>query len=456
MHFLSEMDWGFLEAFFGEHGKLITTCVAFLGAFIGLIVVFLRYLHARILQRERDEARRDLRKAEAALQEERALVQQQMLTLRTKEAELDGKSVELMAAKVTLTEQQNEINSREGKLNVVRDAFSGKDYDLWCVHKDHAPSNYNQRLAVHRHKPIITIANLKGGVGKTTLTANLAAFLNHVGMRVLLIDADYQGSLSNMLLSADGVVGGTADVSKLLAPGGDAATFKSIVRPFEKIFPGSAIVSSDYEFASYENRMMIEYLLHEDRDDRRYRLAKLLLDEEVSSTFDIVLIDAPPRLTAGTINALCASTHLLIPTVFDKLSAQAVGTFAKGVHVLKTHLNPMIELLGVVGTLTHQQTGLKEREQHAKNIAVSEVRRTWGAHSHFFDRHIPRKEAIATAAGESLAYFIDDTVKRWFDELGQEVLERLNLPAFPPANRPRPNGRQVPQQRPPLQPGLEA
>jgi chromosome partitioning protein len=201
---------------------------------------------------------------------------------------------------------------------------------------------------------------------------------------------------------------------------------------------------------------MIEYLLHEDRDDGRYRLAKLLLDEDVANTFDIVLIDAPPRLTAGTINALCASTHLLIPTVFDKLSAEAVGTFLNGVQVLKSHLNPMIGLLGVVGTLTFQQNGLKDREQQAKNIAIAQVQHTWGANSYFFDRHIPRREAIATAAGESLAYFSDDTVKRWFDELGQEVLERLSLPAFPPANRPRANGRQFPQQRPPLQPGVEA
>jgi chromosome partitioning protein len=176
----------------------------------------------------------------------------------------------------------------------------------------------------------------------------------------------------------------------------------------------------------------------------------------VANTFDIVLIDAPPRLTSGTVNALCASTHLLIPTVFDKLSAEAVGTFLNGVQVLKTHLNPMIELLGVVGTLTFKQTALNDREQQAKNIAIAEVQRTWSANPCFFNRHIPRREAIATAAGESVAYFTDHTVKRWFDELGQEVLERLSLPAFPPANRPRPNGHQFPQQQPPHQPGVQA
>jgi cellulose biosynthesis protein BcsQ len=99
-------------------------------------------------------------------------------------------------------------------------------------------------------------------------------FFSHAGMRVLLVDADYQGSLSNMLLSADQVTEVSADVSKLLAPGGDATTFRNTVWRFEKILPGSGIVSSAYGFASYENQMMIEYLLHEEQDDGRYRLAK--------------------------------------------------------------------------------------------------------------------------------------------------------------------------------------
>jgi chromosome partitioning protein len=178
----------------------------------------------------------------------------------------------------------------------------------------------------------------------------------------------------------------------------------------------------------------------------------------VSTTFDLALIDAPPRLTAGTINAFCASTHLLIPTVYDNLSAEAVGTFLGGVQVLKTNLNPGIDLLGVVGTLTYHQGGLNNREQEAKNVAVAQVEKTWGPNHHFFKRHIPRREAIADAAGESLAYLKDDTVKKWFDELGQEVIGRLKnlrLPD-PPGNRPRPNGRAFQQSTALQQPGAGA
>jgi cellulose biosynthesis protein BcsQ len=455
MHFLSSIDWGFLEAFFGEHGKLVTTCLAVVGAFVGLIALLVKYLHAKVMEKERDDARADLRKAKAALENEQNRMQQQLAVLKDKEVELDRKNRALTAAAVKLNEHKSEIESREKKLNVIRSAFHGREHDLWCVHMPRQPGNYNHRLWVQRHRPIITVANLKGGVGKTTVTANLAAFFGQAGMRVLLIDVDYQGSLSNMLLSADRVLESSAEVNKLFEPGCNATTFMSAARPLQNVLTGSAIVSADYEFASCENRVMIEYLLNEEKDDGRYRLAKLLLDEDVAGTYDIVLIDAPPRLTAGTINALCASTHLLIPTVYDRLSAEAVGTFLNGVQVIKTHLNHRIELLGVVGTLTYQ-ADLTNRERQAKNIAVSEVQKVWGANYHFFDRHIPRRAAIAAAAGESLAYIDDVTVKKLFDELGNEVLDRLKLPAAaPPGAKPQPKGWAT-QQTTALQHGAEA
>lgn len=57
---------------------------------------------------------------------------------------------------------------------------------------------------------------------------------------------------------------------------------------------------------------MIQWLLRQTDDDLRYRLARVLLDDDIGKKFDIVLIDAPPRLTTATINALCASTHVLV------------------------------------------------------------------------------------------------------------------------------------------------
>jgi len=376
MHLFSSVDWGFLEAFFGEHGKLITAAIALVCALIGLFGGLFKYLYARILERERAAARRDVQKLTAALQNERARVREQQLALKARGEDFDNRD-RLLGKAI------GEIKFREQKLQKVRDAFSGKEHDLWCIHAPRKPANYDHRLWVQRHRPIITIANLKGGVGKTTLAANLGAFFSQTGKRVLLIDVDYQGSLSNMLLSADGVLEVSSEVNKLLEPGRDAGTFRSSAHKFKKILPGSAIVSAKYELATCENRLMIDYLLHEDDEDGRYRLAEVLLDKEVTKTFDIALIGAPPRLTAGTINALCASTHLLIPTVYDNLSAEAVGTFLNGVHVLKTRLNPCIDLLGVIGTLTFQQAGLNNREQQAKKYRHCTSAKSLGCQSLF-------------------------------------------------------------------------
>jgi hypothetical protein len=111
----------------------------------------------------------------------------------------------------------------------------------------------------------------------------------------------------------------------------------------------------------------------------------------------------------------------------------------------------------VVGTLTHQQAGLNNREQQAKNISVTQVQKTWSTNHYFFNRHIPRKAAIAVAAGTSLAYLDDNTVRRWFDELGNEVLERLNLdqPDYR-VTPPRPNGSTDQDATAFLQPGAGA
>ena len=429
MQLFSSIDWGFLEAFLGENGRLITTAIGFAAGLVTLLAVLFKYLRAKILKQERDEARTDLRRSRAELQREHAKVQEQRRALELKEEELNRKNEELKTAIQIGEEQAKAIRAREETLNEIRAAFVGKEHDLWCIHTPRKPVSYLHRIWLQRHRPIITVANLKGGVGKTTLTANLAAFFSRRGKKVLLIDVDYQGSLSNMLLSADDVLEVSPEINRLMESGAAAFSLRSVARQFAKILPQSSIVTAKYEFASLENKVMIEYLLQDDEgDDGRYRLANVLLDEALADVFDIALIDAPPRLTAGTINALCASTHLLIPTIYDNLSAETVGTFLNGVQILKTHLNQRIELLGVIGMLTSQQGALNVREQQAKNIATAEALRTWGANYHFFNRHIPRRAAIATAAGQSLAYEDDPTVREWFDELGQEILARLNLP----------------------------
>src|SRR5215467_2424110 len=425
MSAISSIDWTFLEAFLGDHGKLIAAAIALLVAVISLSVAILKYLAVKLAQKERDEAR-------LSLQKQLRKVQEQEEELAQKTAELAKKNAALSITAAIQHDQEAALKEREQKLDEVRGAFVGQEHDLWCLHAARPPSGQNYYEARmrqrQRQKPVILVANLKGGVGKSTLVANLAAYFKEAGKRVLVIDGDHQGSLSNMLLAAEDYDRASAEINKVLEPGASTAAFKSACYKFLRRLPGSMIVASTYALAAMENRLMIEYLLGDDRryDDGRYRLATHLLSEDVGDTFDVALIDAPPRLTAATINGFCASTHLLVPTVYDKLSAEAVGTFLNGVRTLKNALNSQIDLLGLVGTLTHRQDSLIPREQNARNMAKDQIARVWGPNFHIFERHIPRKSAIAEAAGGDIAFYHRDaSVRSLFVALGDEIAGRL-------------------------------
>ena len=434
MSAIHSIDWAFLEAFFGGYGKIITAAIALLIAVISLIIATLKYLEAKIAKRERAEARVSLLRQERKVQEQRD-------ELDAKSAELARKNAAIRITAAIQRDHEAALKEREQKLSDVRSAFVGQEHDLWCLHRARPPGGqqyYDARMTERRwQKPVILVANLKGGVGKSTLVANLAAHFKESGKRVLIIDGDYQGSLSNMLLAADKFDQVSPEINKLLQPGSGIASFESARYLFERQLKGSMIVASAYALAAMENRLMIEYLLGDDKtyDDGRYRLANLLLSDKVANDFDIALIDAPPRLSAATINGFCASTHLLIPTVYDKMSAEAVGTFLHGVQTLSNSLNHHLDLLGVVGMLTYQQGQLSAREQNAKNTAMNQVSQVWGPNFHFFDRHIPRRSAIAEAAGVDIAYYCDATVRGWFEELGGEIASRLWPIA--PVERPR-------------------
>ena len=93
--------------------------------------------------------------------------------------------------------------------------------------------------------------------------------------------------------------------------------------------------------------------------------------------------------------------------------------------------------IGIVGMLTGQQNGLRPAEMNARTTAMDQVRKVWGPNFHFFERHIPRRAAIANVAGEDIAYLCDADVRGWFDDLGDAISSRLwPQPMQPPTFRP--------------------
>ena len=219
---------------------------------------------------------------------------------------------------------------------------------------EHARSyDFKFRLQASR---ILVVANAKGGVGKTTTAANLGARLAEILPKpVLLIDLDFQGTLSSMAMAKREFwvpPDGSDSFATKLVSGDLTASHIASVGQHAADQPRLKIVTSFYDLAQAENRVMIEWLLGDRKTDVRFRLADLLHDPAVTTAFSLIIIDAPPRITTGAIQALAAGTHLLIPTVMDEPSTEAVVTFAKQIETFrKADLCPYIKYIGVVGSL---------------------------------------------------------------------------------------------------------
>ena len=220
------------------------------------------------------------------------------------------------------------------------------------THARSVPANYDQRIA--RRRPLtIVIANNKGGVGKTTLASNLIAYFDKkLRKRVLAIDLDYQGSLSTMLRSeqSSGFRRRASEVNSLLEPGATTGTLWMAQRPLGQRLIRSALVPAFYELAQLEDRLLVEWLL-QDADDVRYRLAEIILQEEVATKFYVVIIDLPPRLRLERSTRCVQNNYVLFCTTFNPLAAETSGQIYPHIKGLMDTLNPHLQFLGVVETM---------------------------------------------------------------------------------------------------------
>jgi cellulose biosynthesis protein BcsQ len=309
-------------------------------------------------------------------------------------------------------------------LDRVRDAFDD-DNNLGLRNPVTRAERYDARLL--DSIPILLFANLKGGVGKTTIAANLADYFERSkGERVLAIDLDHQGSLSSMLLPESAQRSQRpAEAVRALIDGrtNDGTGLFSERVHIRHSQLASRLIECDDAFSNFETRLLLEWLIGDRKDDIRYNLARVLHSHEVQNNFDRVIIDAPPRMTTGLVNALCASTHLVVPFVLDNLSAERDGLFLRTVRRMRGQLFPHLELAGVVGTLKGDGTeGLRDTEQRAILEAERGVSHNWGTGQYVFrDTLIPRKQSIADTAGIG----VDPTTAAFFAPLGRRLFKSL-------------------------------
>ncbi len=190
-----------------------------------------------------------------------------------------------------------------------------------------------------RNARIVAILNQKGGVGKTTSAVNLGAALARAGKKVLLVDLDPQSNLSMHLGHEPN--DDEPSVRELLAD--PAVRVKHVL---VKTRPTLHLVPSTTELALAEGELAM-------LDGMHYRLAEKLAASR--KDYDIILIDCPPSLGVLTVNALVASQEVIVPIVPQYLALRGLENLVKTIGMVVAHLNPGLELGGVILTQFDKQ-----------------------------------------------------------------------------------------------------
>ena len=249
---------------------------------------------------------------------------------------------------------------------------------------------------------IISVANQKGGVGKTTTAINLSASIALSGKKVLLLDIDPQSNataglglfLNDSQMGIYDLLTGNADIGQVTHP-----------TPIETLF----VVPSTVDLAGAEIELV-------NLEHRETRLKAAL--SHLDPCYEFVIIDCPPSLGLLTLNALTASHSVLIPTQAEYYSMQGLGRFIQTIKMLKGSLNPELRIEGILLTMFDGRTSLAHqvREQirkYFKNSLLGTI--------------IPRNIRLSEAPSHGKPIFLYDNRSKGADayiELAREIIAR--------------------------------
>jgi len=250
---------------------------------------------------------------------------------------------------------------------------------------------------------VLAVVNQKGGVGKSTTAVNLTATLADHGQKVLLVDLDPQGNAT----SGYGLDKNQRERCVYDALLGDIP-IAELVEPVG--VEGVFIVPSTIQLAGAEIELVSAF-------SRETKLKSVL--GPVTGDFDFIIIDCPPSLGLLTINALTAAGGVLIPVQCEYYALEGLSKLLESVRLVKTHLNPALEVFGVVMTMFDSRTRLSQQ-------VVTEVRDFFG--ERVFDTLIPRSVRLSEAPSFGQPVTLYDPNGRGaaaYNSLAEEVIARV-------------------------------
>ncbi|MGM9986866.1 MAG: ParA family protein [Bacillaceae bacterium] len=234
---------------------------------------------------------------------------------------------------------------------------------------------------------IISIANQKGGVGKTTTSVNLGASLAHLGKKVLLVDIDPQGNATTGVgLAKEAIDQCIYDVLV------DDVSVKEIIK--ETAIKGLEIAPATRDLAGAEIELVPTI-------SREIKLKKAL--HIIKGQYDYIIIDCPPSLGLLTLNALTASDSVLIPVQCEYYALEGLTQLVNTIRLVQKHLNKDLQLEGVLLTMLDARTNLGLE-------VIDEVKRHF--HHKVYTTIIPRTVRLSEAPSHGKPIILHDAKSR--------------------------------------------